>query len=72
MKTIQILNTHISYITYNSKCSPLQELYSYEPTSDPSVRISTWIIGEIRRDLLDRIEILMDMRWEMQNILDPL
>ncbi len=72
MKTIRILDSPLPYTIHNSKSTPLQELYSYEPTSDPNVRIAQGIIGQIRRDLLDRIEILMDMRWGMQNILNPL
>lgn len=62
MKTIPILDSLLPYTIHNSKCSPLQELYSYEPTNDPNVRIAPWIIGQIRRDLLGRIEILMDVR----------
>jgi hypothetical protein len=74
MKTIQILDTPLAYMQHNSKYSPLQELYNWEPTSDPNVRIAQGIIGQIRRDLLDRIEILMDIRLEMrqQHILNPL
>jgi hypothetical protein len=72
MKTIRILDSPLPYTIHNSKYSPLQELYSYEPTNDSNVRIAQWIIGQLRRDLLDKVEILMDMRWGMQNILNPL
>jgi hypothetical protein len=72
MKTIPILDTPLAYTQHNSKYSPLQELYNWEPTSDPNVRIAQGIIGQLRRDLLDKVEILMEMRWGMQNILNPL
>ena len=72
MKTIRILDSPLAYTIHNSKYSPLQELYNWEPTSDPNVRIAQGIIGQLRRDLLDKVEILMDIRWGMQNILNPL
>ena len=54
----------------NSEKTPLEKLYNWDPSRHRN--INPQIIRTLRSDLLDKVEILMDVRWGMQNILNPL
>lgn len=69
MKTIPILD-HGPHALFNSEKTPLEKLYNWDPSRHRN--INPQIIRTLRSNLLDKVEILMDMRWGVQNILNPL
>jgi hypothetical protein len=71
MKTIPILD-HGQQALFNSEKTPLEKLYNWDPSRCGNIKARSQIIRTLRSDLLDKVEILMDIRWATRNILNPL